>query len=95
MYTTELPTTSFITISDPTEGFIDSLNELPDALLDLLNDLDIEVTITDIFPTSISITLEGYKEVIIEGVGLITQLLIEFNVYNFHFMFHTVEVMND
>ncbi len=84
---------SFITITNPDGAFIDILDEFPNDLEDTLSQVTLEVT--DIFPTSIAITLEGDKYDIIEAMGQITQLLIINNIFNFHFTFHTVEQYKD
>lgn len=84
---------SFITITNSDGAFIDILDEFPNDLEDTLSQVTLEVT--DIFPTSIAITLEGDKYDIIEAMGQITQLLIINNIFNFHFTFHTVEQYKD
>lgn len=95
MYLNDLSHSSFITINDPDEGFTEILEEFPNALLDSLDGLDLTVNVSDIFPTSISLSLKGYKEDILEATGLITQLLISYHIYNFYFILHTLEQLNE
>lgn len=86
------PNLSFITITNSDGAFIDILDSFPDELED---NLSVDIEVTDIFPTSISIILEGDKYDILEATGQITQLLIVNNIFNFHFTFHTVEQYKD
>ena len=83
---------SFITITSSDGAFIDILDSFSAELED---NLSVDLKVTDIFPTSISITLEGDKYDILEATGQITQLLIINNIFNFHFTFHTVEQYKD
>lgn len=83
---------SFITITSSDGSFIDILDSFPAELED---NLSVDIEVTDIFPTSISITLKGDKYDMLEAIGQITQLLIVNNIFNFHFTFHTVEQYKD
>lgn len=85
---------SFITITNPDEAFIDILDEFPTLLEKDLSSL-VEIELTDIFPTSISITLKGDRYDILEAIGQITQLLVSLDISNFNFTFHTVEQLED
>lgn len=91
MYSQNKPNISFITITNSEGAFIDILDSFPRDL----KDLSVDIEVTDIFPTSISITLEGDKYDILEATGQITQLLILNNIFNFHFTFHTIEQYKD
>jgi hypothetical protein len=86
--------TSFITITNPDEAFIDILDEFPTLLEKDLFSL-VETEVTDIFPTSISITLKGDRYDILEAIGQITQLLVSLDISNFNFTYHTVEQLED
>lgn len=83
---------SFITITSSDGSFIDILDSFPAELED---NLSVDIEVTDIFPTSIAITLKGDKYDMLEAIGQITQLLIVNNIFNFHFTFHTVEQYKD
>lgn len=91
MYSQNKPNISFITITNSEGAFIDILDSFPGDL----EDLSVDIEVTDIFPTSISITLEGDKYDILEATGQITQLLILNNIFNFYFTFHTIEQYKD
>jgi len=81
--------TAYITISNPEEAFIDILDEFP---LLVEKDLDyVDCTIKDMFPTSISLSLEGNKFDIVEAIGQIIEILISLDITNFNFTSHTVE----
>ena len=71
MYSQNKPNINFITITNSEEAFIDILDSFPSDL----EDLSVDIEVTDIFPTSLSITLEGDKYDILEAMGKLPSYL--------------------
>lgn len=83
--------TSFITINNLEEAFTEVLEDFQNSLLDELNQFELEVNINNIFSTSLSMTIKGDEEDILEAIGIVIKSLICHNIYSFNFIFHTVE----
>jgi hypothetical protein len=86
---------SFITITNPNGAFVDILDEFPQTLQNSLSSIEVDFELRDIFPTSISLSLEGYKYDILEAIGEVTQLLVSYNIHSFTFTSHIIEEIED
>ena len=79
----------YITLSNAEGAFIDILEEFPNLVEKDLK--EVECIIENIFPTSISISIEGDRFDIIEAISQIIEFLILLGITNFNFISHTVE----
>lgn len=86
---------TYVTFTDPNQSFIplQNNNEFNEALEDSL-DIDV-VTINKIYVTKLIINLKGYKEDVIDSVGIIVSILLGYGISAFTLYIDGIEKLDD